>query len=232
MLQIQADVVSGVDYVGFSDDVMLKSLKQANTHSGEAQPYIININNTKGVDVPNFVIFNGNDVGAAIFNIVNPNKGGYSNGDYRKSGVIVSSGINGVTFQQLVNQSQTNPFIVGTTVITSNNGVNAQVQQPFIASTTDASGLTQGVPVPLRKDPYQIQQDMIVCNTKYQIDGTAALTISNVLARANFDIYFYPSDYVNPTNKLEDKSLVVKMPEPKVIMAVGNSVLMTSEGKW
>ena len=207
-------------FTGLADGTNFKASGGVQSPSPAAQPYIININNTNNFPVSNFTILNGNVVGNPLYDPLTPIPYGYQNGDYIKNGVRVSSVISGVTYQSFVNQSQTQPFNVGTTVITANNGVNAQVNQPFIASTTDASGLTQGIPVTLLKDPFQSQRDMIVCTTPYQIDGTAALTITNVLANANFNIYFYPTQNVNNSNILSGQSSVVNMQKPKLINAL------------
>lgn len=192
-----------------------------NAISSAAQPYVITINNTSrgAVDVNNFTIFNGNAIGNNTqINPVNFPYGNFTaNGNYTFNGVVVSSGIGGVSYQALVNQSQSQPFNVGTTVIVANNDVVAQIQQSIISSTTDANGLTQGVPVPLLKDPFQSQKDMIVCDTPYQIDGTAALTITTVLAGANFSIYFYPSQNISPTNTLAGQSSLVDCKKPDLI---------------
>jgi len=214
------------NFIGFADDNKTSAAKPVigdiHALSSAAQPYIININNTKDSDISNFTILNGNVLGNVKYGFDHYTKTfyGYLNGNYQSRGVIVSSVISGVTYQSYVNQTQTQPFNVGTTVITANNGVNAQVSQPIIASTTDASGLTQGVPVTLLKDPFQSQRDMIVCDTPYTIDGTTALTISTILAGANFNIYFYPTQSVSGSNQLIGQNPSSNLPNPRIIRAL------------
>jgi len=213
------------NFIGFADGTKLMAkaasaqatIGNVRSISSAAQPYIITINNSNSFDVSNFVILNANQTPPAQ----DPaNQGGFINGNYLLNGVTVSSAINKVTYQSFIAQTQTQPFSVGTTVITTNNGINAQVSQPMVASVTDASGLTQGVPVALLKDPFQSQHDMIVCTTPYTIDGTAALTISTILAGANFNIYFYPTQSVNDSNQLNGQSSSANLPSPKIIRAL------------
>ena len=221
------------NFTGLADGSSFKASGGVSAPSASAQPYIININNTNNTPVSNFTILNGNVLGNVQYGFDPYTKTfyGYINGNYQSQGVIVSSPLKGVTYQSYVNQTQTQPFNVGTTVITSNNGVNAQISQPIVASTTDASGVTQGVPVTLLKDPFQSQPDMIVCTTPYQIDGTSALTITNILANANFNIYFYPSQNINNSNLLSNQSSVVNTPKPKLINALNVVSVDWHEGK-
>ena len=204
-------------FTGLTGDTNTIAKGGVSSPSSQAQPYIINVVNTTGVVKNNFVLFNANQL-AGDFN-------NFHSGNYIINGVKVSSGLPNVTYQALVNQSQTQPFTIGTTLVSANN-VNAQVQQAIVVSTTDASGVTEGVPVPLLKDPYQSQSDMVVVETDYQIDGTTAITISSILGHADFDIYFYPSQSINPSNQLAGQSVLVDSPKPEIIRDQTPSVYM------
>ena len=157
-----------------------------------SHPYVITISNGSASNVANFVLFNGN---TSIYST------NFSNGNYVLSSVTVSSGLGNVTYQNLVSQSLTQPFTIGSTVVIA-SAVSAQIQQPINVTTTDASGLTQGVPIIFIKDPYQNQTDMLVNNTPYRIDGTTSMTIANVLPNAIFTLYLYPANNVNPASQL------------------------------
>ena len=159
-----------------------------------SHPYAITVSNSNASTVSNFVLFNGN--------VTPPGSTGWSGGNYSTGGVTVT-GIY-TTYQTLVSQSMTQPFTIGSTYVTAVN-VNAQVQQSLTVNTTDASGLTQGVPIPFLKDPYQNQADTLVNNTPYRIDGTTSVTITALLAYAVAQYYFYPAQNINPASQLMGK---------------------------
>ena len=172
-----------------------------------SHPYVINVSNSTSSAVPNFILFNGN---TSIYAT------GWTAGSYTQSGVTISSGLGNVVYQTLVSQSLTQPFTIGSTAITAT--VNAaQIQQTINVSTVDASGQSQAVPIIFLKDPYQNQTDIIVNNTPYRIDGTTALTISNVLPNAVFSLYLYPAQNINPSAQLWGNAAVNTYANPGLI---------------
>ena len=138
-------------------------------------------------------------------------------------GVTVSSGLGGVTYQTLVAQSQTQPFTIGSTAITATVN-SAQIQQTISVTTTDASGLTQGVPIIFLKDPYQNQTDIIVNNTPYRIDGTTAMTIASVLPNAVFSLFLYPAQNINPASQLMGNQTTQNFANPGLIRVLPTAV--------
>ena len=177
-----------------------------------AGAYIINVKNTTSSDIQNFVLFNANN---ALFV-----GGSFNNNMYSINGVNIPSGY-GIDnyYLALLSQSQTQPFTVGTTVMTAITR-NSQVQKPMSVIKTDASGLSNSTPVTLLKDPCQSQVGMIVCNTPYAIDGTTALTISTVVANAEFSMYFFPTQNVNPVNTLDSQQSIATYQKPDIISAM------------
>ena len=174
-----------------------------------SHPYVINVSNSTSSAVANFTLFNGN-TGLYSAGFVG------NAGTYIQSGVYVSSGLGNVTYQTLVSQSLTQPFTIGSTAITS--VVNAaQIQQTINVSTVDASGQSQAVPIIFLKVPYQNLTDIIVNTTPYRIDGTTALTISNVLPNAVFSLYLYPAQNINPSAQLWGNAAVNTYANPGLI---------------
>ena len=180
--------LGAVGYANATGPVPQAAMPQATP----SHPYLITVSNSVASNVANFPLFNAN---------VSLYGGKFANGNYTDQGVTVSSGLSGVSYQTLVAQSSTQPFTIGSTAITAITN-NAQIQQAITVTTTDASGLTQGVPIIFLKDPYQNQQDILVNNTPYRIDPTTVMTIANVLPSAVFTLYLYPAQNINPASQL------------------------------
>ena len=157
-----------------------------------SHPYAVTVSNSNASTVSNFVLFNGN--------ATPPGSTGWSGGNYTTGGVTVSGVY--ASYQSLVSQSMTQPFTVGSTWVGVVSGSNSQVQQPLSVTTTDASGMTQGVPIPFRKDPYQNQTDTLVNNTPWRMDGTTSVTITAILANTVVTYEFYPAQNINPASAL------------------------------
>ena len=157
-----------------------------------SHPYAITVSNSNASTQNNFQLFGGNTTP--------PGSTGWSGGSYTSGGVTVSGVY--ASYQTLVSQSMTQPFTIGSTWVGVVSGSNAQVQQPLQVTTTDASGLTQGVPIPFRKDPYQNQSDILVNNTPYRIDGTTVVAITALLANTVVTYEFYPAQNINPASAL------------------------------
>jgi len=155
-----------------------------------SHPYAITVSNSNASAVTNFILFNGN--------VTPPGSTGWSGGNYSSGGVTVTGVY--TTYQTLVSQSMTQPFTIGSTYVSAIN-VNAQVQQALTVNTTDASGMTQGVPIPFLKDPYQNQPDTLVNNTPYRIDGTTSVTITTILPNAVVTYQFFPAQNINPASQ-------------------------------
>jgi len=174
-----------------------------------SHPYVIVVSNSSATAVANFSLFNAN---TSLYSA------GFTgnNGNYISGSITVSSGLSGVTYQTLVSQSQTQPFTIGSTAITAVVN-NAQIQQNITVTTTDASGLTQGVPIIFLKDPYQNQTDILVNNTAYRIDGTTAMTIANILGNAVFNLYLYPAQNINPASQLMGAPTTQQFANPGLI---------------
>ncbi len=122
-----------------------------------------------------------------------------SGGSIISNGVMISSGLPNVTYQFLLSQSQVNPFNVGKTILQGNM---AQITQPISVVTTDANGESVTTPMVPVIDPYQYQENTLIFDTKYSIDGSTSLVFAYVLAGASFNILTYPDGLVNPSNSL------------------------------
>ncbi len=178
-----------------------------------SHPYAITISNSSGSTVTNFALFGGN---SAIY-ATGWSGGSYTNGSITVTGLYTS-------YQNLVSQSQTQPFTIGSTYVTAITN-NAQIQQGITVTTTDASGRTAGIPIQFLKDPYQNQTDTLVNNQPYTIDGTTTIAVSQILPNAVFTMYFWPANNLNPASVLNGNNMQLNYQAPGLIR-----VLPTSTG--
>lgn len=181
-----------------------------------SQPYIITVSNSTSSAVANF------DVLGAFSYLFNA---GFSGGSLTISGVTISSGLSNVTYQQLLQQSQTNPFTVALTQITSIAGSSAQVTQALTLNTQDANGNQALKPIIPTIDPYQFQSGNVVSRQQYRIDGFTKITIASVLPNAVFQMYFYPSDNINLARGLAGNPVSRQFSDPKIVKDTTNVVI-------
>lgn len=161
-----------------------------------SQPYILNVVNASAAQVTNFDIL-------GAFQYIN--NAGFSGGSLTILGVTISSIIPNVTYQELLYQSIPQPWTTGETLLVSiNSSVNGQIQQPMLLTTKDANGNQASKILTPVIDPYQFQSGSLVLPQPYRIDGFTKLT-TTILASANFNIYFYPSDNINLSRGLGKK---------------------------
>lgn len=158
-----------------------------------SEPYIITVSNSTSSAVANFNLF-------YAWNYLT--NAGFSNGSLTISGVTISSGMSNVTYQFLLNQSQIQPFAIGSTLIQSlvNNG---QLTQSVTVQTADANGTFLQKQLTFVFDPYQNQNSTIVNTQPYRIDGSTAL-IMTIQPSAVFTMFLYPSQTISPVRNLLD----------------------------
>ncbi len=173
----------------------------------KSRPYIVTVSNGTNLNVPNF-----NIMGAYTY----LQNSGFSGGSLTISGVTISSGIAGVTYQFLLYQSEQNPFTIGRTLLQATT-ISAQILQPINVVTTDASGLSATTPLIPIIDPYQNQTNTLVMDDMYRVDGSTTLVITNVLPNAVFNILMYPSTTINPARGLNNAPAQAYYSAPGII---------------
>jgi hypothetical protein len=171
-----------------------------------SQPYIITVSNASNAAVTIDVF------GAYIY----LNNAGFSSGTLTVSNVTITSGLSNTTYYNLLNQSSVSPFSIGSTLISSVNGVTQQVLQPLTLTTQDANG-NQAVKVltPVI-DPYQNQSGVIELKQPFRIDGFTKLTFS-IYASTSVQFQFYPSDTINIARGLAGNPVSKQYGSPKII---------------
>lgn len=171
-----------------------------------SQPYIITVSNASNAAV-NVDVF-----GAYIY----LNNAGFSGGSLTVNNVTITSNLSNVTYYNLLNQSSISPFTIGSTLISSVNGVTSQVLVPITLTTQDANG-NQAVKIltPVI-DPYQNQSGVIELKQPFRIDGFTKLTFS-VYASTSVQFQFYPSDNINVARGLAGDPVSKQYGSPKII---------------
>jgi hypothetical protein len=187
------------------DDFFGANGSGASQSAQTSQPYIINVTSTSGSAVANFEVLGS-------YQYIN--NAGFSNGSLTIGAITISSGIAGVTYQEMLYQFMNNPFSVGMTYIQS--ATANQILSPFSVNTKDANGnVAQKALIPTI-DPYQNQTNVLVMKQAYRIDGYTKLIISSVLANATVNMQFYPADNINLARALGGQSVSRQFGTPPV----------------
>ena len=171
----------------------------------ESQPYIITVSNASATQINGFNIW-----GAATY-LGNT----FTAGSLTISGVTLSSAISNITYYEMLQQSNNNPFTVGRTYLASISGSASQVIQPLTINTKDSNGNQASKILPSPLSPNQYQSGVYENRMPYRIDGLTTVSIS-VLASAVFQIYFYPSFNVNLARTLGDQGLGRQFAAPQI----------------
>jgi len=205
----------GIDGVweNFTDDTDVAQFYRAD--GGEAvaapspmrsQPYILTVSNASNAAVT-IDIF-----GAYIY----LNNANFSAGSLTISNVTISSGLSNTTYYNLLNQSSISPFTIGSTLISSVNGVTSQVLQSLTLTTQDANG-NQAVKILTPTiDPYQNQAGVIELKQAFRIDGFTKLTFQ-VYAASSVQFQFYPADNINIARGLAGAPVSKQYGNPQII---------------
>ena len=212
---LKKKLLSAESFKNFTGDMPLLGSSGSNT---APSAYVLIIKNTNDFDIENLSLFGANVTVYQSANFIfNHNLNEHL---YSANGIVISGGV-GVDnyYQVLLAQSQTQPFNVGTTVLTALDNDN-QTQINISLTTTDANGLSNSEPATLLKDPFQGQMDMVVFEQPYKIDGNTSLTINKVYANTSFAMYFYTNSNVNPTSSLSGISTITNYNNPQLIKAM------------
>lgn len=171
-----------------------------------SQPYILTVSNASNAAVT-IDLF-----GAYIY----LNNANFSSGSLTVSNVTITSNLSNVTYYNLLNQSAYSPFTIGSTLISSVNGVSSQVLQPITLTTQDANG-NQAVKIltPV-VDPYQNQSGIVDLKQPFRIDGFTKLTFQ-MYASTSVQFQFYPSDTINIARGLGGNPVSKQYGSPKII---------------
>jgi hypothetical protein len=121
-------------------------------------------------------------------------------------GVAVTSWLPGVTYGQILAQSETKPFRTEFLRVSS---VNTQaINNPITVSYKDANGTMYRAPVIPLLDPYQQQSTIVDIRKTVTVDGSTDFTL-DIPKKTTVHIYVYPSEILSLVALL--KKAVIKV---------------------
>jgi hypothetical protein len=197
----------GEDFFTYADGTPApQAAAAAPAASMRSQPYILTVSNASNAAV-SVDIF-----GAYIY----LNNAGFTAGSLVINNFTIASGVSNTTYYNLLNQSSVSPFSIGSTLISSVNGVVSQVLQSITLSTQDANGNSAVKILTPVIDPYQQQSGVIELKQPFRIDGFTKLTVS-VFAASTVQFQFYPSDTINIARGLGGNPVSKQYGSPRII---------------
>lgn len=160
-----------------------KKVKQETNEIIKSQPYAVRVENTTNKEIENVSLFFTNNQNQLLYT---------ANGNYVENGLIISSGINNVSYRQISNQLAVEGIKVGLTYIQS--ATPNQVKEKFNIEQNDANGNFVCKVISPTIDPYQQQSQIVAVKEKYSLNGNTAIVLHKVHPKTMLMIYFYPSE--------------------------------------
>jgi hypothetical protein len=154
------------------------------------QPFIIHIQNTTDDDIENVSLFFANNQNDKNFD---------DDGNYVKNGLIISSGIAGVTYNQMVKSTISEKINAGFFYIKSMN--IKQILLSFRLRIHSSNGNLATKTIVPTFDPYQQQTNIVGVKKSFVIDSTTEILLKKVYANTNLMFYVYPVININKNEK-------------------------------
>lgn len=142
-------------------------------------PFIIQLTNISGLAVNNV------DIGDSYTNRSASNYGQSDN-------IRITSTIPEVTYLEYLAQTESQPFLVGLTMVISST--SGQVERNVQITHRNALGDGMSYSLASVIDPYQIQTDRIIDDHEYMMDGMTRLRIARIAAGATVTVRQYPKN--------------------------------------
>lgn len=172
-----------------------------------SEPLIIQVVNNSTSAIPNVILFNSNNcrtLPAPYFQ--------------NNTNVAITSNIVGVSYVEMLANSEAKPYKVGETLIVSSSA--GQVEQTVgVIHKTDTGKLIQYVITPVI-DPYQFQTGRVVSNYEYIIDGYTQLQINQLNASATVTIYLYLKKRYSPTQQVAGGNSNMNYGNPGIMRSI------------
>jgi len=181
-----------------------------------SQPYIIQVASSSGSAVANFDI-----LGAWQY----LGNAGFSGGSLTIGSIVISSGLPGITYENMLRQFMVTPFTVGEMYIYSTTA--GQITQTIQLETKDANGNAATKIMVPKIDPYQNQSTSLVHRQTYRVDGNTTLTINSIAANATVIFELYPTDNLNLARGLNGSPVTQDYGNPGIVR---ESVVATPGG--
>ena len=164
----------------------------------QSAPYIIQIVNACSSAISSV------DIGDSYTNRSANNFGQNSN-------ITITSTISGVTYQEFLAQSESQPFTVGRTMVISTSA--GQLDQTVAITHRNASGDRNDHVITPTLDPYQQQTDRIIDEYEYLFDGMTRLRFNQINGSATVTVRLYIK------NKFAATQIIAGRPAEQVYQA-------------
>lgn len=180
-----------------------------------SEPIIIQLQNTGTNTYNNVQLFGANAsyVGTAPYfqNPIAPPLG---------QNLAITSNIQGVSYTEMLANSQSKPYKVGETMIVSSFPGQSE-QTVAVKHKTDTGKVVQYTITPVQ-DPYQQLKDRTISNYEYMIDGFTTLTLNQLLADksgtgATVTIYMYLKKRYSPTQHVSGSNPDLEYFSPRIM---------------
>jgi hypothetical protein len=178
-------------------------------NAGAAQPYIVTVTNSSTTTaVANVDVFGAYQyTGSSGFD---------SGGNLVVSTITIASGIGGVSYRELLAQSNMQPFVVNVTYIYSLAGAAGQVFTPFTVVARSANGNQASKAIIPMLNPLQYQAGVAIINQSYRIDGSTKLTFASIAASVQIQIQFFPTSDINVSRGLNGEAVARNYGAPQL----------------
>lgn len=178
-----------------------------------ADPIILQISNASAAAVANFDVF-----GAGQY-LTGSNGGGtWSNsGNFTLLGVTISSVYASVSYQQILNSTQNQPFTVGSVYLQSVTGTTQQVSDVYSLTSNNQNGELYTKPIKPFLDAYQYQNGITYNTTSFNMGALTKLTWSTIYASAVFQISIFPAQMISPEQALNGGQVQSRFTRPQVL---------------
>lgn len=161
-----------------------------------SQPYIIQVSNASAATVSDF------DLWGAIIYSQQPAYPFNADGSQTRGAITLSTTYpSPVTYQTMLQQSNTGVFTVGWTHLEVLSGPNGQISLPWTLKTFDINSAFARRSLPNPTPGTQFQAGVKDNYTPYDIDGSTTLGMT-ILGSAVFLMYFYPVANINLSRSL------------------------------
>jgi hypothetical protein len=151
----------------------------------------------------------------------------FSGGVNSTINIVPSSTISGVTYSELLAQTEQSPFSIGRTMIVSTSA--GQLNQTVQITHRDATGKRKDHVIAPIVDPYQTQTDRIVDDYSFLADGYTRIRFNQINASATVFLYLFPMSSFSATQLVAGRD-PKKVYEPPYIVKAGLESLKLRKG--
>ena len=130
---------------------------------------------------------------------------------------MITSNIQGVSYTEMLANSQQKPFKVGETMLVSSSA--GQTEQTVMVQHKTDTGKVQQFTIAPVQDPYQQLKDRTISSSgnEFILDGFASLTLNQLNVGATITMYLYLKKRYNPTMLVDGRNPDMKFSEAKIM---------------